>query len=91
MTALDKARSFLKSSKTRTALKILPFVLAAATASAGTLATANFAMFQASGGGNTTPPTTTRKVPEPASIMLLTAGVAGTAAYQVLKGRKKKK
>ncbi|MBZ5510122.1 MAG: PEP-CTERM sorting domain-containing protein [Acidobacteriia bacterium] len=84
MTALDKAQSFLKSSKTRTALKILPFALAAATASAGTVATTNFAMFQSSGGGGTT-------VPEPASIMLLTAGVAGTAAYKVLKGRNKKK
>jgi hypothetical protein len=84
MTALDKAKSFLKASKTRTALKILPFALAAATASAGTVATANLAMFQSGGG----PPTT---VPEPATIMLLTAGVAGTAAYQVLKGRKKKK
>ena len=85
MTALDKAKSFLKSSKTRTALKILPFALAAATASAQTLATTNLAMFQTSGGGNL-PPT----VPEPASIMLLTAGVAGTAAYKVLRGRKKK-
>jgi hypothetical protein len=86
MTALDKAKSFLKSSKTRTALKILPFALAAATASAGTVTTANLAMFQNGSGGG--PPTT---VPEPATIMLLTAGVAGTAAYQVLKGRKKKK
>jgi hypothetical protein len=85
MTALEKAKSFLKSSKTRTALKILPFALAAATASAGTVATANLAMFQS--GGGTPPPT----VPEPASIMLLTAGVAGTAAYKVLKGRNKKK
>ena len=81
MTALDKAKSFLKSSKTRTALKILPFALAAATANAGTVATTNFAMFQGTG-SNT--------VPEPASIMLLTAGVAGTAAYKVLKGKKKK-
>jgi hypothetical protein len=84
MTALDKAKSFLKSSKTRTALKILPFALAAATASASTVATSNLAMFQSSSGGGTA-------VPEPASIMLLTAGVAGTAAYKVLKGRKQKK
>ena len=84
MTALDKAKSFLKASKTRTALKILPFALAAATASAGTVTTTNLAMFQNGSGGGTA-------VPEPASIMLLTAGVAGTAAYKVLKGRKKEK
>jgi hypothetical protein len=84
MTALDKAKSFLKASKTRSALKILPFALAAASASASTVATTNLAMFQSSGGGGST-----SKVPEPASIMLLTAGVAGTAAYKVLKGKKK--
>ena len=84
MTALEKAQSFVKSRKTRTALKILPFALAAATASAGTVATTNLAMFQSSGGGGTT-------MPEPASIVLLTAGVASTAAYKVLKGRKQKK
>ena len=84
MTALDRAKCFLKSSKTKTALKLLPFALAAGTATAGTLTQTNFGMYlQGYGGG--------AAVPEPASIVLLTAGVAGTAAYKVLKGRKKNK
>lgn len=87
MTALDRAKKFLKASKTKTALRILPLALAAASASASTVATANLAMFQSSGGGYTDP----ISVPEPASIMLLTVGLASTTAYEVFKGRKKKK
>lgn len=85
MTALDRAKSFLKSGKTKTALKILPFALAAATANAGTLANTNFGMYlHATGGGSS-------QVPEPATFVLLATGVAGPMAYRLVKGRGKTK
>lgn len=87
MTALERAKSFLKSGKTKTALKLLPFALAAATANAGTVATTNFAMFQVCSGSGCPPPA----VPEPATMVMLATGVAGPMAYRALKGRGKNK
>jgi hypothetical protein len=85
MSALERAKAFAKSRAARTALKIMPLALAAATAHAEVALHHNFAAYQGTGGGGGT------TVPEPSTIVMLVTGLAAVpAGYGLSRLRRKK-
>ena len=84
MSALERAKAFAKSRAAKTALKILPLAMVAATAHAEVALHHNFAAYQGTGGGGNT-------VPEPSSIVMLVTGLAAVpAGYGLSRLRRKK-
>jgi hypothetical protein len=83
MSALERAKAFAKSRAAKTALKILPLAMVAATAHAEVALHHNFAAYQGTSGGTT--------VPEPSSIVMLVTGLAAVpAGYGLSRLRRKK-
>lgn len=83
MSALERAKAFAKSRAAKTALKILPLAMVAATAHAEVALHHNFAAYQGTGGGTT--------VPEPSTIVMLVTGLAAVpAGYGLSRLRRKK-
>lgn len=82
MSALERAKAFAKSRAAKTALKILPLAMVAATAHAEVALHHNFAAYQGTGGTT---------VPEPSTIVMLVTGLAAVpAGYGLSRLRRKK-